>query len=126
MSQMDDNPYASPRAVENESVRVHPELFGTLTKKRWVYRRIELNGKSNAIIEYNSRGLGYETVFVNGEIAARVTGNQIEFATPIDFAVPSVAGTLAARIEIRTAFLLFLGAFRLLIDGCVVYTEGTW
>jgi len=123
---MDDNPYASPRAIENEPVRVHPELFGTLTRKRWIYRRIELNGKSNAIIEYNGRGVGYETVFVNGEIAARVTGNQIEFTTPIDFAVPSPSGTLAARIEIKTAFLLFLGAFRLLIDGHVVYIEGNW
>lgn len=108
MSQMDDNPYESPRAVDNEPVRVHSELFATLTKKGWLYRRIELNGRSNAIIECNGRGLGYETVFVNGEIVARASGNLVGFTTPIDFAVPSQAGTLAARIEIKTALSLFL------------------
>lgn len=123
---IDDNPYASPHATDCELVHPHPDIYGVLLGRSWVYRRIELHGRSNAVIEYNGRGLGYETVRVNGDIVARVSGNAVGFTTPIDFEIPSRERSFSARLEIKTSFLLFLGAFRLLIDGAVVYLEGNW
>jgi len=118
------NPYESPQAVGGQLTPGHPDFSGTLTRRSWTYRRIELHGKYSAVIEYNGRGLGYETVLVNGQVAARVFSHGIQFATPIEFEIQIGAVGLAGRIEIKTVGLLFLGAFRLLIDGYPVYCEG--
>ncbi|MBC8355541.1 MAG: hypothetical protein H8E66_26485 [Planctomycetes bacterium] len=127
MKEFSSNPYQSPPSCELDVRSGHPHLGCVLTKWRWVYRRFELNGQSDAVIEYNGRGVGYETVFVNGVVAIRVSSPGISFSTPIDFVVPMGADSSAhARFEIRTRALLFLGAFRLFIDGYVVYSEGEW
>jgi hypothetical protein len=120
------NPYASPQNSDWQLTQTHPGLSGTLAKRSWAYRRIEIQGTHSCVLEYNGRGLGYETVLLNGQVAARVSNGGLHFKTPIDFEIQSHATVLAARIEVKTAFLLFLGAFRLSIDGYLVYCEGDW
>jgi len=126
VTQFDDNPYASPQTSDWRLNSAHPGLSGTLAKRSWAYRRIEIRGTHGCVIEYNGRGLGYETVLVNGQVAARVSSGGLHFTTPIDFEIQVDATVLAARIEVKTAFLLFLRAFRLSIDGYLVYCEGNW
>jgi hypothetical protein len=126
VTHFDDNPYASPQTSDWRLNLAHPGLSGTRTKWSWAYRRIEIRGTHSCVIEYNGRGFGYETVLVDGQVAARVSNRGLHFTTPIDFHIRIGDLALAVRIEIKTAFLLFLRAFRLSIDGYVVYCEGKW
>jgi hypothetical protein len=120
------NPYESPRVTTTSTLEPHPELVGTLARRRWAYRKIEVRGRFDAVIEYDGRGMGYETVLLNGLPVARVTSTGITFRSPIDFEIPVGNASHHARIEIRTAFALFVRASRLLIDGQLVFQEGAW
>jgi hypothetical protein len=126
VTQFDDNPYASPQNSDWRLNRAHPGLSGTLAKRSWAYRRIEIHGTHSCVIEYDGRGSGFEAVLVDGHVVTRVSDGGLHFTTPIDFEIQVDATVLAARIEVKTAFVLWLGAFRLSIDGYLVYCEGNW
>jgi hypothetical protein len=123
---MDDNPYAAPREVLRYEIQPGELNWSAVhVDRRWAYRRVELHGPLSAVIEYNGRGIGFESVLVDGEVAGRASGTW-GFASPIEFVLPCKGSGRRARIEVRTAFFLFLGAFRLLVDDSVVYSEGRW
>lgn len=67
------NPYESPRVTTTSTLVPHPELVGTLARRGWAYRRIEIRGRFDAVVEDDGRGMGYETVLLNGQPIARVT-----------------------------------------------------
>ncbi len=60
---MRENPYRSP--ADDLPLASQPSE-GKLVARGWLYRKIEVPAPINATIEYNGRGLGYESVSVNG------------------------------------------------------------
>ena len=123
------NPYVSPRASSFEGPHGHSEeIFARVLRRRWLVRRLALFGRSDAVIEYNGRGLGHETIRVNGQIAKRVWArwSQTYFTPCLEFQIPVGTRHLNARVEVKTAWLAFLGGFRLVVCEEVVYSEGIW
>lgn len=122
----DLNPYAPPRINGcNAPLYAPTEFVVVLDSRSWLYRRLLVSGPSPCVVEYNGRGPGYETVLVNGEVATRATSGGLHLASPIDFELPGCP-RFAARLEIKTACLLFLAGLRFSIENCVVYQEGKW
>ena len=104
----------------------HSTIFGARERGGFAYRRISLTGDIVGTLEYAGRTLGYEAVLLDGKEIGRISGNGPAFPTPIEFTIPLASGDLPARIDIKTRFVLFIGAFRLLIEDRVVYSEGRW
>ena len=81
-------------------------------------------------MEYNGRGLGYETVLVNGEVALRQWYFDLRpwrwmmlaphFAFHIPFGNVRVPATLDVRGDVS------IRALRLYVAGVLVYSEGEW
>jgi hypothetical protein len=69
-------------------------------------------------VRYNAAGVG-EQIFVNGQEVARVTG--------LTSLVPRIEFSLVghrAVIEVRSRWLVTIKAFRLSLNGSVLYSEG--
>jgi hypothetical protein len=127
MHQTDLNPSASPLTPS----RGGPEYSAAdytvqVVTRSWLLRKLTISGPSPCVVEYNGRGMGYETVLVNGVVAARARGGLFTLAPRLEFAVPGMFGQQRACLEVQTAWLLFLGGLRLSIGNRVVYLEGTW
>ncbi len=126
-----ENPYRSPASdgLEPSASRLDKsaEWHARLTRRAWVYRRLQIAGRTDAVVEYNGRGFGYESVLVNGKTAARKWNWEIwtgSLMPRIDFELCCGQQRIPAFVEVRG--ILFLRAFRLYVDGTLVYTEGSW
>lgn len=128
----EENPYASPRYHLDGVIEGNDALDVQVVdvRRSLAWRRLTLAGRSPAIVEYNGRGPGYETVLVNGQVAGRAWHNSwwdLRALVPsIDFQIACPSGVIPARVEARGAFLVFLVAFRLFVDRQIVYSEGAW
>lgn len=126
------NPYASPQfPCRDEPVYLDAEYAVVLQARGWAYRRLLVSGPCPCVVEYDGRGIGYESVYVNGELATRVQSRLASFAPRLDFFL-SVATeeplreSPSARIEVETTWLMFIGSLRLIVGNRVVYAEGRW
>lgn len=120
------NPYEPPQSL-SPGVWLAREDGGdiqaSLLSRGWVYRRILIIGPITAEVEYNGRGLGFETVRVDGEIVARQS-SPWTLAPCLRFTISAGSRLVPARIDVRG--VLTLGAFRLWIDETMVDSEGMW
>ncbi|MCI0462617.1 MAG: hypothetical protein L0Z62_37175 [Gemmataceae bacterium] len=92
----------------------------TRRERGWLRRLLEVLTPEGAVflVEYNGRGMGYESVSVNGELVARSSG-PLWFVPRFEFFL----GPRRAALEVRIGPLLNLLDLHLLIDGQVVYCD---
>jgi hypothetical protein len=72
------------------------------------------------VVEYNGRGFGYESVWVNGRCAARET-SALWFVPRFVFRL----GFLPAAVEVRVWPWLTIRSFHLVVGDAVLYSEGS-
>ena len=125
------NPYASPLADSRGEPEYSPvEFSAQLLSRGWLRRRLAVSGPCPSIVEYNGRGIGYESVHVNGALAVRVRGDWRQprdwfwLQPRLEFDLPGNRQRKRCCIEVRGIYRL--SAFRLTVDGQVLYSEGTW
>jgi hypothetical protein len=104
---------------------VPPALRATVLDRGYAARTLRLAGPVVATVEYRGYGLGYESVYVNRRLAARVSHQGPEMCAPrIEFEVGSGGRTVPAAIEVSMWPWFKIRQFRLMVDGLVVYSEG--
>lgn len=123
---MSTNPYQSPLTDSTAEANYAPTYSVRLTSRNLAYRRLCVSGPTPAIIEYDGLCLGYERVLVDRIVVARASNWGLPYTPRIDFAIPTQSGPITALIEVKTAWLFFLGGLRLHIDGLIIYSEGKW
>ena len=125
------NPYQSPEATNRGGPEYSPGEFSVHVLARgWLLRRLAVSGPCPCVVEYNGRGMGFESVLVNGALAARVRGDLGRFRDwfwlqpRLEFDLPGPRGRLRGCIEVTG--ILRLSAFRLSVSDKVLYSEGAW
>lgn len=121
-----DNPYRSARftgpgvLLERELV---PGAKSRLLSSGLLYRRIQVEAPIQATVEFHGRSL-WDVVKVDGQIAAAVF-SWYRITPRFEFAVAATGRELPVVVEMRLGRFLRIKGFRLLVDGAVVYREGT-
>jgi hypothetical protein len=91
-----------------------------LLKASWLRRVIEVSTPQGlAVVEYNGRGIGYESVLIDGKVARRVWSGPW-FVPHFDF---EVLGR-PASVDVRVWPWLGIRDLVLQIDGKAIYAEG--
>jgi hypothetical protein len=91
----------------------------TLEEKSWLYRAFEVVTTGGVYrVTYNGRGLGYESVTVNEEVAARQV-SVMWFVPEFCFSI----GSTQAIVKVKVWPWLAIRSFELIIDGESVYSE---
>jgi hypothetical protein len=87
--------------------------------RSWLWRVLDVvTPQGNYIVEYNGRGIGIETVYVNVELAARRT-SFLWFVPSFRFQL----GEYVAVLDVRVWPWLTLREMSLRIEGGLVYDE---
>ena len=90
-----------------------------LDEKGWLYRAFEVTTPEGTYrITYNGRGLGHESVTVNGEFAAGGTST-MWFIPEFSFTV----GTIPALLKVKVSPWFAIRSLELIMDGQSVYSE---
>ncbi len=76
----------------------------------------------NAVIEYDGRGIGFETVKVNGVTIARKC-SLFWFVPHFEFAFQSKSGIVQASIDVRVTPWFTLSRFVIRVENMEVYAE---
>jgi hypothetical protein len=91
-----------------------------LRHRSWLRRVLEVSTpQGDYVVEYNGRGIGYETVYVNGAIAVRQR-SLAWFVPRFRFAL----GEYIAVLEVRVWPWLMLRELSLRVEGGLLYAEG--
>src|SRR5215218_1977902 len=96
----------------------------TLVRRSWLLRelRVELPGGESRVV-YSGRGLGFETVYVDGQAAGRPSNlslSPFHFVPVFLFRIGQGLGAVEVRVWPWTA----IRSFHLAVDGEVAYAEG--
>src|SRR5262249_25430763 len=95
-------------------------MRATAIESSWLRRVLEVHTDEGwFLVEYNGRGFGYESVYVNGELALAST-SLAWFVPRFDFRM----GPHPAVVEVRVWPWLTIRSFRLTVDDAVLYAEG--
>jgi hypothetical protein len=89
---------------------------------RWAVR---LTGGVVGVVEYDGRGVGSETVRVDGWVVVR-KGSFGGYCPRFDFTLPSTGGAVPACLEVRVSLWLAITALRLTVGETVVHAEGAF
>ena len=90
-----------------------------LDEKGWLYRALEVTTPEGTYrVVYNGRGLGHESVAINGQFAAGGI-SAMWFVPEFSFTVGSSSGLLKVRVWPWFA----IRSLKLIIDGQSVYSE---
>jgi hypothetical protein len=90
-----------------------------LDEKGWLYRALEVSTPEGTYrVNYNGRGLGHESVTVNGEFAAGRT-SAIWFIPEFSFSV----GSQQALVKVKVWPWFAIRSLELLVGGELVYSE---
>jgi hypothetical protein len=119
------NPYHPPKTCPGASFfpgDEWSEVQASLLARSLAYRRILLTGGVLAEVEYNGRGLGFETVTVDGKLVSRC-GAPWTLAPQHRFTLGAGNKQVPALIEVRG--VIRIRGFRLWVDDRLVYVEGT-
>jgi hypothetical protein len=88
-------------------------------KKAWLRRSIDVSTPTGSFeIAYNGLGIGYESVFVNKELAARKVST-LWYVPSFEFD----AGEYRGKIKVVVGWTLTIRRFVLEIEGYEVYAE---
>jgi hypothetical protein len=90
-----------------------------LVARGWLYRALDVTTPRGVFrIIYDGKGMGYESVMVDGKIASRRSGAWFvpEFIFMID--------ALPARVCVQVRPWLAIRSFSLEVDGQTIYREG--
>lgn len=123
------NPYApvlladSPHTLQPVVIANRSLPLDVFVQPGLLFRELRLYGFINAEIAWDARH-SVEQVCVNGQRAASKLS--LWFVPHFDFELTTSIGTLPAAIDVEVSWLLFVRAFRLTIDGTVVYGEGRY
>src|SRR5438874_11715125 len=91
----------------------------TLLRSSWLKRVLQLETQEGTYeIVYSGRGLGFESVYVNGRLAER--GSALWFVPLFVFPLGSQLGA----VEVRVWPWLTIRSFHLLVEDEEVYKEG--
>jgi hypothetical protein len=99
-----------------------PNVTAALRTWGVVRRVVQLVGEIEADVEWNGRGLGYESVRIDGVTVDR-RPSSVWFVPEFEFDLP---GGYQGFLEVRVWPWLGVRALRLSVDGHVVYSEGRW
>src|SRR5262245_10935313 len=95
-------------------------MRATLYYRSWLRRVLEVHTDEGwFLVEYNGRGFGYESVYVNDELALAST-SLVWFVPRFEFRM----GPHPAAVEGRVWPWLAIRSFRLIVEDAVVYAEG--
>lgn len=100
-------------------------LDAILVESGWLRRCVKLLAPAETMIEYNGRGIGYESVLVDGGVALRPT-SWWWFIPRFDFTIETQNGALPVSLEVRVWPWLCIRKFRLIVANKCVYSEGRW
>jgi len=90
-----------------------------VVQQAWLKRAYKVEtDEGSFLIEYNGRGIGYETVRVNGEVVSRPR-SWFWFVPHFDFFV----GSMVAAIDVKIGITLSIKAITLSIDSKEVFHE---
>jgi hypothetical protein len=90
-----------------------------LDEKGWLYRAFDVTTPEGTYrVTYNGRGLGNESVTVNGEFAAGAVSG-MWFIPEFSFAV----GSIPALLKVRVWPWFAIRSLELIMDGQSVYSE---
>lgn len=122
------NPYQAPKTSATAAwpVPSNPSLpiVATLAGRGWLYRHLRLGGGLEADLTWNGRG-PIETVRVNGKKIA--TKWPLWYAPHFSLVVDATSSQHQIEVDVRLYLLpLAVKAFRVRIDGTIVYSEGKW
>ncbi len=123
------NPYQAPQLSTTDvwPVPSNPNLpvVATITNQRLLYRQLRLGGGLEADLTWNARG-PIETVRVNGKRTAAKT--PLWYAPHFSFDLDATSSVHHVEVDVRLYLLLpfVVKAFRVRIDGTVVYSDGKW
>jgi hypothetical protein len=96
-----------------------------LIESGWLYRSVYLAPPYDLIVEYNGRGLGHETVLVDGTVVSRMT-SLLWFVPRFEFQIGPDDAPFDAVVEVRVWPWLCIRKFRILVGEECVYREGDW
>jgi hypothetical protein len=82
-------------------------------------RELRLTGGLTATVLYDGVGVGYETVYVDGTLAARPSNPSLTDAVP---RIPFLIGSTPAEIEVGYGVMGFRH-FRLWVGGELIFSE---
>jgi hypothetical protein len=98
-------------------------VVASLTERRWLYRALEVTTSEGTFrVAYNGRGIGYESVSVNGACAVR----QRSKLTATYVVAPEIrffVGSRPAVVKVSAWPWLAIRAFSLEVDRQEVYAE---
>ena len=90
-----------------------------LKSKAWLYRHFDVRTVEGSFkVEYFGKGIGFECVFVQGEVAD-LKQTVYWYASHFDF----MLGSLSATMEVRIWPWLQIKSIRLTVNGKEIYTE---
>lgn len=108
--------------LDVQSSPITAELLRAEGARRW----LQLGGEVQGELWYNGHGLAYESVELDGVQLVKQRNLSLGFGVRprIEFVIPSASERYSAAIEVRSKGHQELAAFRLVIKGCVAYSEG--
>jgi hypothetical protein len=99
-------------------------MRATLLSSSWLWRKLRVElPEADFQVVYSAWGMGHETVYVDDEIAERVSNmslNPVRFVPVFVFPIGRRLGT----VEVRVWPWLTMRSFHLIVDGEVLYGEG--
>jgi hypothetical protein len=107
------------RHEEKRDMDIHARLISKSFLRRIINVSVNSSGKTYRV-EYNGRGLGFETVYVDGVRVFRKISNRSVLIPFLDFKI----GGAEAAIRIRSGIWPMIRGFALTIQGHRVYAEG--
>ena len=91
-----------------------------LLETRWLYRRFEVvTPEGQFIVEYDGRGMGYESIRVNGIEAVRLP-SYLWYVPRFEFMI----GTIPAILEVRVWIWMAVKSLTLSMASTLLYDEG--
>jgi hypothetical protein len=97
----------------------HKWVTASLDEKGWLYRALEVATPEGTYrITYSGRGLGHESVTVNGKLAA-AKRSRLWFVPEFSFPV----GTMQGLLKVKVWPWLAIRSLQLIVGGELVYSE---
>lgn len=94
-------------------------MIANLIEKEWLRRNFNVVTADGVFeVAYDGRGMGYEQVKVNDEVACRKP-SYIWYVDKFDFMI----GRSKAQVRVKVSLLLQISKFSLLVDDTIIYSE---